>query len=80
MNDEVPGKSEGQRFKVPFAPTIAVLPASKLVCWFQNSSASGFVAACCDRYCALFGAGSRRAGWRGAWRWVWWSVSIRLWD
>ena len=49
-----------RNFIVLFAPTIMVLPASKLVCWFQNSSASGFVVTCCDRCCARFAVALRR--------------------
>ena len=54
-----------------FAPTIMKLPASKLVCCFQDLPASGFVVTCYGRCCALFAAALRREDWRGAWRSVW---------
>ena len=74
----IDGAKKGPHFIVLFAPTNMVLLASKLVCWLQNSSASGFVVTCCDPYCARCAAASRRDDWRGAWRWVWLSASIRL--
>ena len=71
MNHKRSAEQKGLHFIVLFAPTIMVLPASKLVCWFHNSSASGFVVTCCDRCYVRFAAASRRDDWLGAWRWVW---------